>query len=336
MKIGIEEYKRIRNNLKSLLDLNKLSYPRGMLFTILTQKKVDLIKREYPKVVKRLDEIESYWKTKKMLPRWVRLTPVMKARILMKSLGFTNNEILKALKNPEIIEDENLSKLVKKAVSTDYIYSPLAVKHQLARGRLGENIIRNWLRNRGIEFKDENEVRKISKKTPDFYFENEVEINGMKIKWIESKALFGDFKTHWIYSKKQYSQYFNLFGRGFVVYWFGCIDGLNGSILDEDNFRTTMKNALLDMRIYFTDSIEKAQKLVKNLEITCVVNFTDCFIDCSIEKNFQTENAEKIAEKIIECYENGRVLVLFESLKDSNVKKSKWLLRNMGFDVVTV
>ncbi len=97
----------------------------------------------------------------------------------------------------------------------------------------------------------------------------------MKIKWIESKALFGDFKTHWIYSKKQYSQYFNLFGRGFVVYWFGCVDGLNGSILDEDNFRTTMKNALLDMRIYFTDSIEKAQKLVKNLEIACVANFAD-------------------------------------------------------------
>ncbi|RLI75322.1 hypothetical protein DRO97_03600, partial [Archaeoglobales archaeon] len=207
MRIGIEEYKEIRRDLRDLRDLNRFGYPRGMLFTILTQKKVDFIKKEYPNVIKRLDELAEYWNKNKKLPKWIRLTPVMKARILMKSLGFTKSEILKAIKNPENVEDEDLRKLIERAMLTDYIYSPLAVKHQFARGGLGENIIRRWLEEKGIEFKDERDMKKESKKTPDFYFEEPIEINGKTISWIESKALFGDVKTHWIYSRKQYSQY---------------------------------------------------------------------------------------------------------------------------------
>ena len=336
MKISVEDYKRIRRNLRNLSDLSRLNYPRGMLFTILTQKKVDFVKKDYPKIVEKLDEIEKYWRNKKEIPKWVKLTPVMKTRVLMKSLGFSNSEILKALKNPETVEDLSLRNLIKKAISTDYIYSPLAVKHQFARGKLGENIIRKWLEEREIKFMDEKEMKKNSKKTPDFYFEDGIEIDGREIRWIESKALFGDLKTHWLYSKKQYSKYLDLFGEGVVVYWFGCLEGLNGNILSENFFKSTMKNALLDMRIYLTDSIERLHKVVKNLGVSCVINFTHRRLDVEGEKMFDTKNAEKIAEKIIECYENGRVLALFDNLKDNEVRMTKRLLRNMGFDVVTV
>lgn len=336
MRIGIEEYKEIRKNLRDLRDLNRFGYPRGMLFTILTQKKIDFIKREYPNVVRRLEELAEYWNANKRLPKWVRLTPVMRARILMKSLGFTNSEILKAIKNPESVDDEDLKRLIERAILTDYIYSPLAVKHQFARGKLGENIIRRWLEERGIEFKDEKEMKKESKKTPDFYFEEPIELNGKTIRWIESKALFGDFKTHWIYSKKQYSQYFELFGDGFVVYWFGCLEDLDSNVLDEDFFKTTMKNALLDMGIYITDSVDKTHRLAKNLGVSCIVNFTDHDLGVDLERKFKEEKATKIAEKIIMCYETGRVLVLFDDLRHHVIKNSKYMLKNMGFDVVIV
>ncbi|RLI75454.1 hypothetical protein DRP05_14790 [Archaeoglobales archaeon] len=336
MRISIEEYQKVRRNLRDLRDLNKFGYPRGMLFTILTQKKVDFVKREYPNVIKRLEDLATYWNANKKIPKWVRLMPVMKVRVLMRSLGFSNSEILKAIRSPENVEDDDLRRLIERAVLTDYIYSPLAVKHQFARGKLGENIIRRWLEDRGIEFKDEREMKKESKKTPDFYFDDPIEFNGKSIRWIESKALFGDFKTHWIYLKKQYSQYLELFGEGFVVYWFGCLENLDSNVLDEGFFRTTMKNALLDMRIYMTNSIDKANKLIENLGVSCIANFTDHDLEIDVVRKFRVDDAMKIAERIIACYERGRVLALFEDLKDYNVKNSRFLLKNMGFDVVVV
>jgi hypothetical protein len=255
---------------------------------------------------------------------------------------------LKAIKQPESLEDEQLRRLAKKAILTDFIYSPLAIKHQFARGKLGENIIRSWIEANKIEFKDEKEMKKDSIKTPDFYFTNPIEIKGKEIRWIESKALFGDAKTHWIYSKKQYSKYLELFGEGYVVYWFGCLSDLDGGILDETFFKTTMKNALLDMRIYMTDYMtnlndknlnEKILKLVRNLGISCLVNFSNLNIELNTNvemRSFRQDNALKMAEKIVECYANGRILALFDDVKAKIVKNIKFVLKNMGFDVVII
>ncbi|KAL8615920.1 hypothetical protein ACOMHN_034596 [Nucella lapillus] len=50
-------------------------------------------------------------------------------------------------------------------------------------------------------------------------------VKGQEVRWIESKAYFGDYD--WFYrSRKQFEDYLRLFGPGLVVYWYGYIKPL--------------------------------------------------------------------------------------------------------------
>jgi len=356
--MDISEFQTLRRNLRNLSDLGKFPYHRGTLFTILSQKKVDSVKRKYPKVAERLDELADYWRSNKKMPLWLNLTPIMRVRLLLKALGYSKSEITKSLNDPEYVEDEKLEEAIWRAIYVDYVYSPLAVKHQFARGKLGEEIIRRWLERRGVEHKDERDMRKESEKTPDFFLPDPIEIDGREINWIESKALFGDPKTHSFYSKKQYSQYLELFGEGVVVYWFGYVRDLDDNVMDGSFFSSPLRNALLDMRIY-TKGIgrhprDDLEKLIKNLAISTVV-------DLRSDNDLEIEHAEYVhipeleeredfgeymrtkefvegMSKLIDLYSKGRILLV---CKERNWKKChrrhiSWVLRNLGFDVVHI
>ena len=49
------------------------------------------------------------------------------------------------------------------------------------------------------------------------------------VHWIDSKACFGDERTHKQHLDGQYSTYWNRYGTGMVIYWFGYLEGLEGS-----------------------------------------------------------------------------------------------------------
>lgn len=354
MFVDYEDFQEIKKELKSLNDLNRFPYSRGALFTILSQKRVDMVKKRHPVVINKTDKIASHWNKRKKTPPWLNLTPMMSIRVLLKAIGFTKAEIRNSLNNPQKVDDEKLEEMIWNAFFTDYVYSPLAVTHQFARGRAGEDIIKYWLEESDIEFKDENELKRECGKTPDFYFPEPIRLGDREIVWIESKALFGDPRTHKVYSKKQYHRYRELFGEGYVVYWFGQVKGLDDNVkfLSDNFFSSSLKDALQNVRIYdapassFKD--EKFRRILDKFSINCFVNLgAEVPFECvEIPELMKREDfpeymrtkefLEGISQLINLYYSHGEVMLIGEEKdwRKSHRKHISWVLENMGFDVV--
>ncbi len=315
MRIPVNEFLKVRRELRTIRDIAKLPYhPRGTLHCILQQKKVDSVKRKYHTFAEKIPEIVRHWEREKSFPKWLTLPPVMKIRLLMKGMGFSAKSINRALKEPEeVVEDERLAEQIRKAVLRDYVYSPIAARLQRSRGKLGEKALQHELEKAGFEFKTEKDLKGTFSKTPDFYFDEPVEFMGKEVRWIESKALFGDPRSHDLYWKKQYSKYYEMFGSGLIVYWLGCVDGFDVS--DGSEFRNSYRNSLLDMLLYVTDS--KDESYAEKLNATFVEVCED--------------NEVLAAERIVDAYAEGRVLAYTEKKRD--VVR---ILKNMGFDVVVI
>lgn len=225
LTMDVREFLSLRRNI-NVRNVGEFSHPMPVLSSILSQKIVERMKARHPVYLRRLDEIAECWRRRGRVPRWLTAPPMMKAKLLMKSLGYTKAEIRRYSSNPELIEDEDLRRFVWKAVTTDFIYSPIAVKFQRIKGRMGEEMIRRWLEAEGLDFRCEEELRREGGKTPDFLLEKPLKLNGCEIVWIESKAMFGDPVTHSNYWRRQYHEYLKSFGNGLVVYWFGHVEGL--------------------------------------------------------------------------------------------------------------
>ncbi len=303
MRINLDEYLRIRKTLRDVRSLGEFSYPRGVLHSILLQRRIESVKRKYRMFADRLDEIVDFWRENRKLPRWLTLPPVMKVRLLLKGLGFSTKAINRILRNPNEAEDEDLQRLVARAVSVDYVYSPLATRLQTAKGKLGEMMLRLAVEKLGVEYRTEDDLRGEFSKTPDVYFEEPVEVNGREVRWIESKAMFGDPITHAMFERKQYSRYREMFGDGIVIYWFGCVRGVEAS--DGSEFAVEQLESVLSMRVY-VGSEEKAE------EIGAVF----------VEPGDPFESAFKA----IDVYSRCKAAVV-----DKNAAR---LLKNMGFEVV--
>lgn len=291
MIISAQEYLRIRKDLNRISDLSKFEAPRGVLHAILVQKKVESVKKKYHYFFRRKEEILEYWREKKRFPEWLTLTPVMKVRLLLRAMDFSMREINEALRNPWNLEPE-LSKIVYKSVSSDFVYSPIATKLQRVLGQIGEKIVEEKLRTMGLNFKTEKELE--TQKTPDFLFEEPIELFGKKIRWIESKALFADYKIYELYSKKQIIKYKEMFGEGIVIFWRGHLEGIDAC--NGEEFDGNLRRKLLEMKIYLWREEE-----VEGNSLQLAEEFVESFA----EKDCFSYNAEVVK-----------------------------ILRNMGFDLV--
>ena len=343
--MNLEEYYALRNELRDLRDLRKFRYPRGMLFTILAQKKVDLVKYNFHRVAERLEELKEYWERHTKFPPWARLMPVMRVNLLLRALGYTKKTIARVMRNPDMMQEEELRKVIWNAVLRDYVYSPIAVRHQFARGRLGERIIREWLEEKGIEYEDEKALRGKYGKTPDFLLSEPVKINGREVRWIESKALFGDPKTHRFYAKKQYNAYLELFGHGAVVYWFGYVSGLSEDfdILSGEIFNSKHLWSLKDMIVYTTSDENEAERLAEKTKGVVVdisgnerfeIVIPELHPDRCCGQNTNGEFIEGMC-RLVDNYSYGRLIILGDRKDWRKCHRARigMVLKNMGFEV---
>jgi len=135
---------------------------------------------------------------------------------------------------------------VQQAIDSDPLSGP---RHEQERRRLGleyEKKLEQILTRLGLPFETEDELRKRgTSKTPDVLLKCPV---GLRIPtaaryplssqnerqseesdddewkvvcWIDSKALFGDVKTHNVEVFPQAESYAHRFGPGLILYWFG-------------------------------------------------------------------------------------------------------------------
>lgn len=132
------------------------------------------------------------------------------------------------LRDPSQIPDGVLANQVYQCIVNDCCYGPLVdcIKHAI--GYEHEVLLRDLLLKKNLSFLDEDQLRaKGYDKTPDFILQVPVAVEGHIIHWIESKASFGDECSHHAYLHGQFWSYWNRFGPGLVIYWYGFIQELD-------------------------------------------------------------------------------------------------------------
>ncbi|XP_005953722.1 CDAN1-interacting nuclease 1, partial [Haplochromis burtoni] len=165
----------------------------------------------------------------------VDLSPALMARIILDRFlqgqdgGMPSKSVLNSmLKEPSLIPDQILASNVYQCTINDCCYGPLVdcIKHAI--GHEHEVLLWEKLKEKNLSFLDENHLRTMGyDKTPDIILEVPVAVEGHIVHWIESKASFGDDQSHQTYLNEQFWSYWNRFGPGLVIYWYGFIGDLD-------------------------------------------------------------------------------------------------------------
>jgi len=146
-----------------------------------------------------------------------------------------------SISSEEFLEENpslsRLSREVIHAINLDPMYGPV---HDEARHRIGneyEELLVKVLDSMDIPFETEDELRKKgTARTPDVLLLTPVAVqdssdpeNWRVVCWIDSKALFGDVRTHKDSVIPQAESYIHRFGPGLILYWFGHAPHLDDS-----------------------------------------------------------------------------------------------------------
>ena len=188
--------------------------------------------------------ISNYWKIKASAPRlagrWRRgdpvdhlarrknYSPIVIARIISSEIGVPKSDFRKMVMGSEIKrelprEHRRMASEISKVVLYDYMDSPWSLEIYRELGREGERLLSDWLRDKGLDFKTEVDIKGgQGVPTPDFLFDKPQTIDGVKnISWIESKAFFGDYQHIRRHHRHQVSRYEKAYGEGLMAYWYG-------------------------------------------------------------------------------------------------------------------
>lgn len=228
-----EEYKDIYFRLKKPGDIDHLAKSMGLdrelLLVLYTQRTVRDATRRYHIVKGQTSQILRKWRSGKSivsLAHELNFPPILLAMLVFQANGIQRKTFWKYIREPSRCPNQRIKKEIQKINEADIIYSPAGMEVQEKRGQWGEKLLQEWLDIHGLEYRTEADLRGEYPKTPDALLAEPIELNGVVIKWIESKASFGDEIELRKNVRKQLKPYTELFGNGAVVYWFGYIEGI--------------------------------------------------------------------------------------------------------------
>lgn len=227
-------YEEIYQSLRDITDVGpvakKFEIHPGIAYTILSQKTVTMVKSNFSNLKRSGPEQLEQWNSGKTIVEMAginRIPATLMASLILKELNIPKKI---AFNSPERLQNSRLSKEITEALQKDHFFSPHAHSLQLEKGKLGEEIILFWLKAHKIDFFTEDQLREQSmSKTPDFLLPEPITLEGKKVSWIESKAMFGDEQEHKYYMKKQFNHYEQMYGQGLVVYWYGFLNTLESN-----------------------------------------------------------------------------------------------------------
>ncbi|XP_056915168.1 CDAN1-interacting nuclease 1 isoform X2 [Takifugu flavidus] len=215
----------------TLLSIFSLEYQKRTKRTISRHHAPDVVESYYQRY---LSEAKAHPSAPVLLELAleVDLSPALMARVILdrflQDLEASKTVLNSMLKEPSLIPDLILAQNIQQCTVNDCCYGPLVdcIKH--AVGQEHEVLLRDKLKERNLSFLDETQLRAMGyDKTPDIILEVPVAVEGHIIHWIESKASFGDDHSHRNYLNEQFWSYWNRFGPGLVIYWYGFIGELD-------------------------------------------------------------------------------------------------------------
>jgi len=227
-----EQYNYLYKNLNEYGDIAKLSrklrLPKELLLVLYTQKTIRHASKDFYKMKNRLRTLLDMWNSGTsfcQIAKKYSFPPVLTAYLILTTEGgYSKKGYRKLLFDPENLDDKRLQRELTQVVEEDHIYSPMGSDVQKNRGIKGEETIEKWLKNRKMTFKTEDDLRGKYPKTPDVLLDKPIYHRGSLVKWIESKASFGDKIEINKNLRKQLLPYVELFGEGMVIFHFGTVD----------------------------------------------------------------------------------------------------------------
>ncbi|XP_078591288.1 CDAN1-interacting nuclease 1-like isoform X2 [Branchiostoma floridae x Branchiostoma japonicum] len=203
-----------RVSLHTLMSIYSQDYQKKMKKTHQRHHSVEAVDDYFQRYQERISP-ETMGTVLLRIAKEVDLAPSLLAKIILEhhlALQSAESEppsrsyVNQLLKDPCQISDPVLANEVQQCILNDCVYGPVVDSIRHSVGFEYENKLKRTLEEKGITF---------------------IAVDGHVVNWVESKASFGDELSHRTYLRDQFWSYWNRFGPGMVIYWFGFIDELD-------------------------------------------------------------------------------------------------------------
>ncbi len=207
----------------TLLSIHNQNYIRKMM------RHHRILKNVAPQFVRMYKDGKSLLE----IAEWMDFSPCMVVRKVMEDhFSLSKKKITEMFRDPSLIKDERLQRETRQAIDSDLNAGPRFDRWRACLGFKYEHILFGHLRNLGLQFETEHDLRKRgTHKTPDVLLHLPVAFRGKIVRWIDSKAKFGCK----FFLEKDYfdsvQSYVGRFGPGLIIYWFGFITDCNTPML---------------------------------------------------------------------------------------------------------
>ncbi|KAI8424995.1 hypothetical protein MSG28_006888 [Choristoneura fumiferana] len=272
------------------------------------------------------------------------ISPALFARSLLQNVYSDSSMVKKCFKDTTLIEDKELAYQVFMGTMNDNQYGPYADLVKQSIGLEYELRLERELRLLNITFSDENILRSRGyDKTPDFKLDVPIAVDGFIVNWVESKALFGDEENHSGYLKDQLMAYWNRFGPGLLIYWFGYLETLdstpevNKMFILRTSFpkKESITQYKMDLDLLKTQTNKTAVKGADNEE-KVVYNLIEeagnkgiWIRDIRVRSNLANTQLTKVlksleSKKVIKAASKKKVYMLFNLEPDRSISGGAW------------